>query len=564
MIILNLPFVIMPAAVFKEYDRDQATFLPPCLDELIESTHMVRFVDHVIDQMDLDPILSTYKGGGTSSYHPRMMLKVVVYGYVERTCSCRAIAKAVAERIPFMWLAAGQRPDFRTINNFRKQRLPEGGIKAIFTQVAEILVELGLVDLADYTVDGTTLEADARRHSAVWRKNSVRYRASAIERIEAYFDQIQALADLEEAEWDGRQAPEEADEAVWSVEQIAETAQQIEQALAGREEQIAHRGSDPDQDSSSEDPSAPTKKDLKMARTRLRWITETEIGKVTKYEAQLHALGERNSYSSTDPDATFMRMKDQSPFDKLLAAGYNLQMGAQNQYVLGYSIHANAADKVNLEAHLESLWFTPQWVCADAGYGSLYNYELLAEAGITGVIKHPDSYRSPPPYSRYRMDYEPEADQYRCPQDRAMPLKETKDYCYGPGGERTAQVQVYECTDCSGCPVRSECTRGDGNRSIQFIGALEGWKQTMGERMSRGKGQTLSRNRGMAIESVFGLLKHNDGMRRLVMRGKKMVNVEVGLKSLAHNLRKMRGDILDGLTRHLMIAMSLQAAGQTG
>src|SRR5699024_12097371 len=101
----------MAQPVFKNYNRDQATFLPPNLDELIDSTHLVRFVDYVIDQMDLDPILATYPGGGASSYHPRMMLKVLIYGYVERVHSCRAIAKAVRERIPFMWLAAGQRPD---------------------------------------------------------------------------------------------------------------------------------------------------------------------------------------------------------------------------------------------------------------------------------------------------------------------------------------------------------------------------------------------------------------------------------------------------------------------
>src|SRR5699024_1780670 len=121
----------------------------------------------------------------------------------------------------------------------------------------------------------------------------------------------------------------------------------------------------------------------------------------------------------------------------------------------------------------------------------------------------------------------------------------------------------YECSDCSGCPVKSDCTYGEGNRSIQFTPILEDWKQTMSERMSQGKGQKLSRGRGMAIESVFGLLKHNDGMRRLLMRGNKMVDVEVGLKSLAYNLRKMRTDILGGLTRHLMIAMSLQSEGQT-
>jgi len=559
MIFMNIKLINMSQPVFKEYDRDQATFLPPSLDELIDATHKVRFVAHVIDQMDLDPILATYKGGGTSSYHPRMMLKVLVYGYVERVTTCRGIAQAICDRIPFMWLAAGQRPDFRTINNFRKQRLAYGGIKGVFTQVVEMLVELRLVDLADYTVDGTTLEANARRHSAVWRKNSERYRQSAIERIESYFDQIQALADLEEAEWADRPVPEEASDPVWTAEQVALAARKLDQALAGREEKIARREADPDSDCQPSD-APPTKKDLKMARTRLRWITQTEIDKVAKYEAQLHTMGERNSYSSTDPDATFMRMKDQSPFDKLLAAGYNLQMGAQNQYVLGYSIHSNAADKVNLEPHLQSLSFTPQWVCADAGYGSLYNYELLEQAGITGVIKLPENYRKPKAYSRYAMAYDIQSDQYWCPQDRAMPLTQIKDYRYGPDSRQTAQTHVYECEDCSGCPVKSDCTWGKGNRTIQFTRELEDWKQLMEERGSRGKGQTLSRYRGMAIESVFGLLKHNDGMRRLMMRGERMVDVEVGLKSIAHNLRKMRTDILAGLVKHLVRAMSLQSA----
>ena len=564
MLIIKIHLLIMSKVVFKEYNRNQATFLPPSLEELIDSTHMVRFVDQVIDQMDLNPILASYPGGGASSYHPRMMLKILIYGYVERINSCRDIAKAVRERIPFMWMAGGQRPDFRTINNFRNQRLPEGGIKGVFTQVVGMLVELGLVDLSEYTVDGTTLEANARRHSAVWRKNSERYKQSALVRIGDYFDQIQALADLEEAQWASQLAPEEAEEPAWTVEQISEAAQKAEQAIAHREVEIAEREGDTRQDSN--EPAhrdGPSRKDLDMARTRLRWITETEIEKVAKYEAQLRTMGERNSYSSTDPDATFMRMKDQSPFDKLLAAGYNLQMGAQNQYVLGYSMHSNAADKVNLEEHLESLSFSPQWLCADAGYGSLYNYELLEEADITGVIKHPQSYHKPSPYSRYAMEYEPEADQYRCPQGRAMPLKEIKDYQYGPEKERTAKVHVYESSDCSGCPVKSECTHGQGNRSIQFIPDLEDWKQTMSKRMSQGKGKRLSHNRGMAIESVFGLLKHNDGMRRLLMRGIPMVEVEVGLKALAHNLRKMRTDILKLLMLHLIKAMSLQQTHQT-
>ena len=107
----------MGEPVFKKY-------APTTRNAWLFESHMVRFVDHLIDQMDLEAILSTYKVGGTSSYHPRTMLKVVIYGYVERITSCRIIAKAVGERIPFMWLAGGLGPDFRTINNFRKHRLP--------------------------------------------------------------------------------------------------------------------------------------------------------------------------------------------------------------------------------------------------------------------------------------------------------------------------------------------------------------------------------------------------------------------------------------------------------
>lgn len=545
----------MSDPVFKKYDPNQPTFLPPSLNELLGDNHMVRFVNHVIDQMDLDPILETYQGGGTSSYHPRMMLKILIFGYVERIHSCRAIAKAVREQIPFMWLAAGHCPDFRTINHFRKHRLPDGGIKGVFTQVVQMLVDLGLVDLADYTVDGTTVEANARRHSAVWAKNTKRYKQSAIDRIEEYFDQIQQLADLEADQWASQQAPEEESEPRWTADDVQSAAQKAEQALQARQQQLEEASEEEDSDETT---LKTKRKDLSKARTRLRWITDNEHPKLSKYEAQERILGERSSYSKTDPDATFMRLKDQSPFDKLLAPAYNLQMGAQNQYILGYSLHSNAADKVNLDEHLDSLPFTPEWLCADGGYGSLYNFEDLKERGITAVIKAPANHRKAKPYSRYAMDYHPEEDEYSCPQNRRMPLNQTKTYMYGPDKQRSAITRVYECDDCSGCPVRDDCTYGKGNRTIQFTTELEDWKQVMAQRMKKGKGKRMSRYRGMEIESVFGLLKANDGLNRLAMRGKQMVDVEVGLKSIAHNIRKMKTDIINGILTHMMAAMNLQ------
>src|SRR5699024_9378944 len=131
----------MASPVFKPYNPNQATFLPPSLDELIGESHQVRFICAVIDQMNIDEIMATYKGGGTSSYHPRMMLKILIYGYSQRVYSCRLLAKAARETIPHMWLAGVQPPDFRTIKDFRKKRLPGGCIKAIFTEVMHLLVQ---------------------------------------------------------------------------------------------------------------------------------------------------------------------------------------------------------------------------------------------------------------------------------------------------------------------------------------------------------------------------------------------------------------------------------------
>lgn len=511
----------MAEPVFKDYDPSQATFLPPSLEELIGEDHQVRFISYLIDRMDISKIIATYRGGGASSYHPRLLLKILIYGYVQRISSSRRLAKATRENIAFMWLAGGQRPDFRTINNFRKHRLPGEGLKGIFRQVMLTLVDNGLVDLQDYTVDGTTLEANARTHSAVWAKNAERYRRMATGRIETYFEQIQHLADLEDEQYGDEDLAETGEASDWSSDDIHRAAEQASQALQAREEteQV-------------------DKNQLSKAETRLRWIIDRELPKVEKYERQQRTLGERNSYSKTDPDATFMRLKDQSPFDKRLSPAYNLQLGTQNQFILGYSLHDNPSDKVNLKSHLDQLSFSPDRLCADAGYGSLANFELLSERNITPLLKSPTNHQRPKTYSRYNFERNNSTDSYTCPQGRTMRFKQTADYSYADG--KTARKRRYECEDCTGCSVRLECCYGEGNRSISFIPALEGWKRKVNSLTDNNeKAQTLMAGRGAEIEAVFGQLKHNDGLRRLAMRGRKMVETEVGLKAIAHNLRKM-------------------------
>src|SRR3990170_6262762 len=131
--------------VFKPYPRGQL-LLPTDLDELIPGQHLVRVVDRAIEQIDLEPVLRQYKGGGTSSYHPKMMLKVLVYAYTQRIYSSRQIAKALRENVYFMWLSGQNRPDFRTINRFRSTVM-RGIMDKVFSGVVRLLIEEGYVKL---------------------------------------------------------------------------------------------------------------------------------------------------------------------------------------------------------------------------------------------------------------------------------------------------------------------------------------------------------------------------------------------------------------------------------
>ncbi|MEQ8648100.1 MAG: transposase, partial [Cyclobacteriaceae bacterium] len=141
--------------------------LPPSLEELIEENHPVRVVNDVIDRINIEPLLKQYKPGGTSVYHPRMLLKVLVYGYLSNIYSSRKMEAALKENVHFMWLSAMNRPDHNTIARFRSERLKDA-LRQVFGQVVELLVEEGLVSIKHIYTDGTKIESSANKYTFVW------------------------------------------------------------------------------------------------------------------------------------------------------------------------------------------------------------------------------------------------------------------------------------------------------------------------------------------------------------------------------------------------------------
>ena len=148
----------MAKPVFKAYVQNQAWLIPPSLDELIDINHPVRVVSEVIDSIDIDKLIKKYKGGGASSYHPRMLLKVLVYSYLNNVYSSRKMEAAVKENIHFMWLAGMAQPDHHTLNRFRSERL-RNILREVFAQIVLLLVDSGHVNLKEVYTDGTKIQS---------------------------------------------------------------------------------------------------------------------------------------------------------------------------------------------------------------------------------------------------------------------------------------------------------------------------------------------------------------------------------------------------------------------
>jgi transposase len=213
--------------VFKDYSPNQILLLPPSLEDMIDPNHPVRVVNQVIDSLDIDLLLKKYKGGGTSSYHPQLMLKILVYGYLTNQYSSRKIEQAVAQNIYFMWLSGMSYPDHNTINRFRSERL-KGVLRKVFREVVLLLVDNGVITLKEAYLDGTKLEANANRYTFVWGRSIIKSK----ERIRKQLDELWTYAEsvareeLENNEPDGFEKINQ--------EYVRRTIESIDKALKGK------------------------------------------------------------------------------------------------------------------------------------------------------------------------------------------------------------------------------------------------------------------------------------------------------------------------------------------
>lgn len=503
----------MAKLAIKSDNRKQNLLLPPSLDELVPENHMVRVVDAVIDRLDISDILSTYRGGGNSAFNPKMMLKVLVFAYLSNVYSSRRIEDLLKRDIYFMWLAGMKRPDFRTINYYRGKRLKEG-FDAVFTQVVRLLQEEGFVSLKVQYIDGTKIESVANKYTFVWRGSVEKYDARLKAKTEALLRQIEQNHSIEDCE---NPAAGEL-----TAEEVAERVERIKEKV--------------DADNLS-----------KEDRKALKQIETDAVPRLNRYKEQLETMGSRNSYSKTDPDATFMRMKEDAMLNGQLKPGYNVQISTENQFITNFGIYQRPADTLTMISYLESFknryGMQSEEIVADSGYGSEENYEYMFSNGMTPYVKynmfHVEQrrvYRNNP-FSVSNLFYNPQDDFYVCPMGQKMKfIRQEKRYT-ASGYQQT--VSVYRASRCEGCPLRGQCHKSKRDRQIEVNHTLDDYKARARELLTSEQGLKHRSNRPIEPEAVFGQIKECGRFRRLRLKGLTGAKIDFGLKALAHNLRKL-------------------------
>ena len=502
--------------IFKAYHQRQAMLLPPSLDELIAANHPVRVVDDVLSKIDIRPLIRQYKTGGASSYHPGMLLKVLVYSYINNIYSSRKIEEALQQNIHFMWLSGMSMPDHNTINRFRGEKL-KAPLQKIFTQVVQLLAAEGLLSLKEIYTDGTKIEANANRYTFVWG-NAIKTNK---EKMKLQLDELWKYAQSIAAEEMDDTDPSGFDKI--DRKKVEDTIAKIDAALQDK----------------------PIDKKVKQ---KLNYAKNKWPDALDKYEVQEKIIGQgRNSFSKTDPDATFMRMKEDHMKNGQLKPGYNLQISSNQQYITHYTIHQATTDSTTLPTHLDDFisqhTSKPEVVTADAGYGSEENYDYLEQNKIEAYVKYNQfdreqnaNIQNKRTFAADKLHYNAEKDYYVCPMGQHM--ESIGIYTKKTSTGFLQKVKKYQAKNCNGCPLNGSCHKSQGNRTIEINHNLNRLKLQASEKLLSEEGIKKRKQRCHDVEPIFGNIKSNHGFKRFMLRGKEKVCVETGLLALAHNLRK--------------------------
>lgn len=503
--------------MYKPYISNDTLLFPPNLGDFIPQDAPARLISEIVDLMDLKEIHDSYSKSseGQPPYHPAMLLKVVLFGYMNNIFSTRGLEGAMTRDAHLIWLSSYQFPDHTTISRFKTRCMPH--IKVIFASLVRILVERGEIELGkDLYIDGTTIRSRAARRRIKWRSNAERFGACADADIQ---EGVKVL--LGQVENGDSMEDNNAGHVSYTKEEARRIADRIERKAE--------------------------KEGLKNVRGKITAIRNA-CDRKEVHDKTLEQCAGRCGVAPTDPECGIMHAKEDG-YEGMSTPNYNVQIATQNQYVTNYGAYDTPDDKsVDLEfvdTCVEENGVRPSAVIEDAGYGCEEVYVGLEKRQIEAVVKYPnydaESTRrpvKPGQYDKFGFRLSEDGGSLVCPAGHPMRVVRVEEK-HARSGFRS-DITHFTCEHCGGCPFTDKCQlQKNSDRTIgRKLGNLREERKAKA-RLDLPANQEKLKRRSLEPEPVFGQLKYNHGYTRFRHFGKAKVTMDLGFVFMALNILKL-------------------------
>lgn len=534
----------------KNYTLTQEFYqlkLPLDIDIIIPNNDAVRLLSQFVEEMDISQLESTYFRIRKNSATPRQLLKIILYAYMNNIYSARDIETACRRDINFMFLLEGMpAPDHATIARFRTLHFAKFA-KETFTQMIEMLYDLGEISGKNIFIDGTKIESCANKYTFVWKKAVTKNLAKLLDKL------AQLVADCEAAY--GIKIVYKNQVSMRHVKRLRKKLYKIK-----KEENISFVHGIGKRKS-------PLQKSIETL--------EEYLDKFKEYTQKIYKCGNRNSYSKTDEDATFMRMKEDAMLNGQLKPGYNVQHGVDAQYITWVMVGPQPTDTTTLipfltdaERHLS---FKYENIVADSGYESEENYVFIEGNKQVAYIK-PANYEISKTRKyktdiskRENMSYDEKEDVYKCKNGKKLTVTGVKKSTSKTG--YVSEKTQYTCEDCSNCEYKKNCIKGNNSKTpleertkrLEVSKVFQEKRTEDLERILTDEGCKLRMNRSIQAEGAFASTKADMSFRRYLCKGNKNVLAESILVAMAHNMNKLDRKIQSGTTGIYLFELKKEA-----
>ena len=477
--------------VFIKSLKDQTWLFPPAIEDLILEDHVCFLVENFIDSLDFSTFEEKYNGAGHPAYHPRIILKLLIMGVIDKVRSSRRLAKNARENVVYMYLAEKLTPDFRTISDFRKDN--HDLIKMVFKHTVHLARKEGMLDLSHLSTDGTKIKANAA-DKRIFTKEELEF---LMKFVEKELETWAAQDSLEDDFFDNIRGSDQLP---------GSSKKRVKSAVKHYIEELKEKG--------------------EISRTKIEANLEKAHQEVEKNDLE--------KVSTTDPECRFMKSKKGR-----IALSYNFQLTAdQNGFIVANDVTDSSADThqlkpmvVQTEQNIEKISEKTKW-SFDSGYSDGENLRFLIDKKIDAYIpvqkKGIENH-----YDKSNFIYDKEKDEYMCPMGKSL-IFSTEYF----DKVKNKLIRKYRGIDCERCLNQKECTRTKHGIRIVNRYPYENERNAMDRKMQMSESKDIYKLRKEIVEPVFGDIKENKGIKGFLTRGLNLAKTEMNLASIARNINR--------------------------